>query len=53
MTAPRNPDGSIPENDFLKLSPNSKAIDKGVDVNMPYEGYTPTHCQDRNGELWG
>jgi hypothetical protein len=41
MTAPRNPDGSIPENDFLKLSPNSKAIDKGVDVNMPYAGKAP------------
>ncbi|MHC4753459.1 MAG: ankyrin repeat domain-containing protein, partial [Planctomycetota bacterium] len=25
---PRNPDGSIPENGFLKLSPKSKAIDK-------------------------
>jgi hypothetical protein len=37
----RNPDGSIPENDFLKLSANSKAIDKGVDVNMPYEGKAP------------
>ena len=41
MTAPRNPDGSIPENDFLKLSPNSKAIDKGVDIGMPYVGKAP------------
>lgn len=38
---PRNPDGSIPENDFLKLSPNSKAIDQGVDVNLPYSGKAP------------
>ena len=41
VTAPRNPDGSIPENDFLRLSPNSKANDKGIDVNMSYEGKAP------------
>jgi len=41
MSAPRNPDGSIPQNDFLKLAPGSAAIDKGADVNMPYVGKAP------------
>jgi len=40
-TQPRNPDGSIPRNDFLKLAPGSAAIDKGTDVNMPYVGKAP------------
>ena len=41
MAAPRNPDGSIPQNDFLKLAPGSDAIDAGIDVNMPYIGKAP------------
>jgi len=41
MSAPRNPDGSIPQNDFLKLAPQSAAIDKGVDVGMPFTGQRP------------
>jgi hypothetical protein len=41
MAAPRNPDGSIPQNDFLKLAPGSAAIDKGVDVGMPFVGPKP------------
>ncbi|MFC1652081.1 ankyrin repeat domain-containing protein [Planctomycetota bacterium] len=41
MTAPRNPDGSIPYNNFLRLAPGSAAIDAGVDVNMPYVGKAP------------
>jgi ankyrin repeat protein len=41
MSAPRNPDGSIPYNNFLRLAPNSAAIDAGVDVNMPYTGTAP------------
>ena len=41
MTAPRNPDGSIPYNDFLRLAPGSAAIDAGTDVNMPYIGKAP------------
>ena len=41
MTAPRNPDGSIPQNDFLKLAPGSAAIDKGVDIGMPFVGAKP------------
>jgi len=41
MSAPRNPDGSIPYNDFLRLAPDSAAIDAGTDVNMPYVGKAP------------
>ena len=41
MTAPRNSDGSIPYNDFLRLAPTSAAIDAGTDVNMPYVGKAP------------
>ena len=41
MSAPRNPDGSIPQNDFLKLAPGSAAIDKGVDISMPFVGIKP------------
>jgi len=41
MSAPRNPDGSIPQNNFLRLAPGSAAIDKGVDVGMPFVGPKP------------
>ena len=41
MSGPRNPDGSIPQNDFFKLAPGSVAIDTGVDVNMPFIGKAP------------
>jgi len=41
MSAPRNPDGSIPYNKFLKLAPTSGAIDKGIDIGMPFAGKKP------------
>jgi hypothetical protein len=41
MSAPRNADGSIPQNDFLRLAPHSAAIDAGLDVNMLYVGKAP------------
>jgi len=41
MSAPRNPDGSIPYNNFLRVAPGSAAIDAGTDVNMPYVGKAP------------
>ncbi|HUV64301.1 MAG TPA: ankyrin repeat domain-containing protein [Sedimentisphaerales bacterium] len=41
MSAPRNPDGSIPYNNFLRLAPGSAAIDKGIDVGMPFVGVRP------------
>jgi len=41
MTQPRNPDGSIPQNNFLKLAPGSAAIDSGADIGMPFVGKRP------------
>ena len=41
MSIPRNPDGSIPYNNFLRLAQGSAAIDAGIDVNMPYIGKAP------------
>jgi len=41
MSAPRNLDGSIPRNDFLRLAPGSAAIDKGTEVGMPFVSARP------------
>jgi hypothetical protein len=41
VEGPRRPDGSLPDVDFLKLSPGSKLIDAGVDVNLPFQGRAP------------
>jgi len=38
---PRNPDGSLPDISFLKLKADSKFIDKGVDVGIPFTGSAP------------
>ena len=55
ITGPRNPDGSIPESDFLRLAPGSDAIDAGVDVGLPFVGKAPDlgafeHDPDVNGK---
>ncbi|HEX6848288.1 MAG TPA: hypothetical protein VF144_15000 [Chitinophagaceae bacterium] len=41
LTAPRKPDGSLPEIDFMKLKPKSNLINKGVNVGLPYKGKAP------------
>jgi ankyrin repeat protein len=41
ITGPRNPDGSIPDSDFLRLAPGSNAIDAGTDVGVPFIGRAP------------
>jgi len=45
ITAPRQADGSLPDNNcynnFLKLTPTSKAINAGVDVGLPYNSSAP------------
>ena len=41
ITGPRNPDGSIPDSDFLRLAPGSDAIDAGTDVGVPFVGRAP------------
>lgn len=38
LTAPRQPDGSLPEIDFLRPKPKSNLVDKGVDLGFPYNG---------------
>ena len=40
-TAPRNPDGSLPDVDFLHLSGASQFINAGEDVGLPYLGSAP------------
>jgi len=39
--APRQADGSLPNNGFGQLKPTSALIDKGVDVGLPYCGSAP------------
>ena len=41
FTGPRQPDGSIPNIDFLKLKSGSPLIDKGTDVGLTYAGSAP------------
>jgi len=45
ITAPRQADGSLPDNDcynyFLRPSSSSQAIDVGTDVGLDYEGTAP------------
>ena len=45
ITAPRQADGSLPDNDcyhyFLRLASSSDLIDAGVDVGLPYGGTAP------------
>jgi hypothetical protein len=40
-TAPRNPDGTLPDNGLFRLAPGSDLIDAGVDVGLPYLGSAP------------
>jgi len=41
LTGPRQSDGTLPNIDFLKLTPNSDLIDAGVDVGLPFTGDAP------------
>jgi parallel beta-helix repeat protein len=41
LTAPRQADGSLPNNDFLKLAPSSKLINAGTDIGFPFNGKAP------------
>ena len=41
ILGPRNPDGSIPDVNFLKLKEGSRAIDQGEDVGLPFAGKAP------------
>ena len=39
--AARGPDGSLPENDFLRLVPTSALVNRGVEVGLPFNGTAP------------
>ena len=41
LTAPRKPDGSLPDIDFLRPAPGSVLVDAGVDLGFPYLGQAP------------
>ncbi len=41
LIAPRNADGSLPDNGFMKLKPNSQFVDKGQDIGFPFKGKAP------------
>ncbi|QEG36442.1 right-handed parallel beta-helix repeat-containing protein [Bythopirellula goksoeyrii] len=38
---PRNPDGSLPTSDFLRLASDSNLIDAGTDVGLPFNDSAP------------
>lgn len=41
LMAARQPDGSLPHNDFLRLHKNSKLINKGTEAGFPHKGKAP------------
>lgn len=41
VRGPRNPDGSLPEINFLHLTGNSPLVDIGTDVGLPFNGSAP------------
>lgn len=41
LVAAREPDGSLPQNDFLRLKKKSKLINKGTEAGFPYKGKAP------------
>lgn len=41
LTEPRQPDGGLPENDFMKPDPHSQLIDKGEDIGFSFAGLAP------------
>ena len=41
LSAPRQADGSLPDNGFMRLKPGSKFVDKGQDIGYPFNGAAP------------
>ncbi|MDO3693266.1 hypothetical protein QVZ41_00185 [Wenyingzhuangia sp. chi5] len=41
LTAARQKDGSLPYINSFKLSPNSKALNLGLDIGFPFSGIAP------------
>ena len=41
LVAPRQPNGDLPNNNFLRLKATSNLIDKGVNIGFPFNGTAP------------
>lgn len=41
LVAPRQPNGDLPRNDFMRLKSTSNLIDKGTDIGFPFNGAAP------------
>ena len=41
VDGPRQADGSLPDIDFMHLKPDSRLIDGGIDVRLPFNGRAP------------
>ena len=51
ILTPRNGNGDLPVNDFMRLADNSALIDAGIDVNLGYKGDAPdVGCYEADGE---
>ena len=51
VLAPRNGNGDLPDNPFLRLAEGSALIDAGVDINLGYNGGAPDlGCYEAPGE---
>ncbi len=51
ILAPRQADGSLPDNDFMRLAEGSTLIDAGIDINLGYNGLAPDlGCYKSPGE---
>jgi len=49
VDGPRQPDGSLPIINFLKLAQGSNLIDAGVNVGLPFAGFAPDKGFDEFG----
>ncbi len=47
LLGPRNPDGSLPVTDFLRLAPGSDLIDAGIDMGLEFNGTAPDWAASR------
>ena len=41
LVKPRQPNGDLPDVPLLRLAPGSDAIDRGVDIGLPFKGRAP------------
>lgn len=41
LVAPRQPNGDLPNNDFMRLKATGNLVDKGVDIGFPFNGAAP------------